>query len=113
EDADITWQLYEILSRQIKDQGLDRVFYEVEMPVLPALVAMEYEGIRIDVEALAEFSRNLAQEMRAAEADIHRLAGREFNVNSNRQLGEILFDHLKLVDRPRKTPTGQYATDEQ
>ncbi|MBL9138325.1 MAG: DNA polymerase I [Verrucomicrobiales bacterium] len=113
EDADVTWQLYEKLRASLVERGLEKVFYEVEMTALPALVAMEYEGIRIDVGALAEFSAELAREMTAAEADIHRLAGHPFNVNSNRQLGDVLFNELRLVEKPRKTPTGQYATDEQ
>ena len=113
EDADVTWQLYRKLEPLLRERGLERVFYEVEMPSLPALVAMEYEGIRIDTRALAEFSVDLAREMAAAEADVHRVAGRPFNVNSNKQLGEVLFDQLRLVEKPKKTPSGQYATDEQ
>ncbi|MBX3747927.1 MAG: DNA polymerase I [Verrucomicrobiae bacterium] len=113
EDADVTWQLAERLRPQLRDRGQERVFFEVEMPVLPALVDMEFAGVRVDAAALAEFSRALAVEMASAEADIHRLAGHEFNVNSNRQLGEVLFNELRLVEKPRKTPTGQFATDEQ
>ncbi|MFN0067022.1 MAG: DNA polymerase I, partial [Limisphaerales bacterium] len=113
EDADVTWQLYGKLRPLLAERAQGRVFYEVEMPVLPALAAMEFEGIRVDAAALAEFSVQLAKEIAAAEADLHRLAGREFNVNSNKQLGEVLFNELKLVEKPRKTPTGQFATDEQ
>lgn len=113
EDADVTWQLGEHLRPLLRERGQERVFFEVEMPVLPALVDMEFAGVRVDAAALAEFSRTLAVEMAAAEADIHRLAGREFNVNSNKQLGEVLFHELRLVEKPRKTPTGQFATDEQ
>ena len=113
EDADVTWQLRERLAPALRDQGLERVFFEVEMPVLPALVAMEAEGIRVDAAVLADLSRELAKEMAAAEADVHRLAGHPFNVHSPKQLGAVLFDELKLVEKPRKTPSGQYATDEQ
>ncbi len=113
EDADVTWQLHERLAPALRDQGLDRVFHQVEMPVLPALVAMESEGIRVDAEVLADLSRDLAKEMAAAEADVHRLAGHPFNVHSPKQLGAVLFDELRLVEKPRRTPSGQYATDEQ
>ncbi len=113
EDADVTWQLRERLAPALRDQGLERVFFEVEMPVLPALVAMEAEGIRVDAAVLADLSRELAKEMAAAEADVHRLAGHPFNVHSPKQLGTVLFDELKLIEKPRKTPSGQYATDEQ
>jgi DNA polymerase-1 len=113
EAADLAGQLRERLLPQLREHGQERVFFEVEMPVLPALAAMEYEGIRVDAAALADFSRSLAMESAAAEADVHRIAGREFNVNSNRQLGEVLFEQLRLSEKPRKTPTGQYATDEQ
>jgi DNA polymerase-1 len=113
ERADVAGQLHERLLAMLRERDQERVFYEVEMPVLPVLVAMEFEGIEVDATALAEYSCSLAKEMAAAEADVQRLANREFNVNSSRQLGEVLFDQLRLVDRPRKTPTGQYATDEQ
>ena len=113
EDADVTWQLYQRLGPALREQNLEHVFHDVEMPLIPALVSMESEGIRIDAAALAEFSRDLAKEMAAAEADVHRLAGHPFNVHSPKQLGTVLFDELRLVEKPRKTPSGQYATDEQ
>ena len=113
EDADVTWQLREKLEPMLRENGLEKVFHEVEMPVLPTVTAMELEGIRVDAAVLADFSVQLAKEMAAAEADIQRLAGREFNVNSNKQLGEVLFNELKLVEKPKKTATGQFATDEQ
>ncbi len=113
EDADVTWRLHNRFAPLLNERGAERVFYEIEMPVLPALVAMESEGVRVDASVLADFSAQLGKQMAEHEGAIHRLAGREFNVNSNKQLGEILFDELKLVDRPRKTATGQYATDEQ
>ncbi len=113
EDADVTWQLREKLEPMLKETGQEKVFHEVEMPVLPTVTAMELEGIRVDDAVLADFSVQLAKEMVSAEADIQRLAGRDFNVNSNKQLGEVLFNELKLVEKPKKTATGQFATDEQ
>ncbi|MBE7503575.1 MAG: DNA polymerase I [Verrucomicrobiales bacterium] len=112
EDADVTWQLHLTFLPRLRDQALERVFYEVEMPALPALVAMEFAGIRVDAAVLGEFSARLAREMAELEATLHRLAGRAFNVNSNKQLGEVLFDELRLVEKPKRTATGQYATDE-
>ena len=91
----------------------ERVFYEIEAPLIPVLVDMEHEGIRVDAAALAEFAAQLGKEMVMLEKTIHQLAGREFNVNSPRQLGEVLFEELKIADAPKKTRTGQYATDEQ
>jgi DNA polymerase-1 len=113
EDADITWQLYGKLLPMLRETGQEMVFHEVEMPVLQTVTDMELEGIRLDAAVLADFSLQLGKEMAAAEADIQRLAGREFNVNSNKQLGEVLFNELKLVEKPKKTATGQFATDEQ
>src|SRR5204862_2532133 len=98
---------------QLKERGQERVFYEIESKLLPVLVDMEHEGVRIDANALAEFATQLANEMAIDEQEIYQLAGRQFNVNSPRQLGEVLFDHLKLIDKPKKTKTGQYSTDEQ
>lgn len=113
EDADITWQLRGVLEPLLKKHGQERVFYEVEAPVLPVLVDMEKEGVRIDSEALAEFSKELAGEMDRLQAEVYELAGEEFNLASPKQLGEILFEKLKLVDKPKKTRTGQYTTNEQ
>ena len=113
EDADVTWQLYGILLPLLKEHGQEKVFFDVEMPLIPALVAMEQEGISIDLFALEEFSGQLAIEMEKAEAEVYQLAGHEFNLKSPKQLGVVLFDELKLVEKPKKTKTGQYATDEQ
>jgi DNA polymerase-1 len=113
EDADVTWQLYQKLAPLLKEQGQEKVFYEVEMPLLPALVAMEHEGISLDIFALEEFSVLLAKELEKAQQEVFQKAGREFNLNSPKQLGVVLFEELKLVDKPKKTKTGQYATDEQ
>jgi DNA polymerase I len=113
EDADVTWQLREKLEPLLKQKGQERVFYEVESPLTPVLADMEFEGIRIDSSALEEFSEQLSKEMAEQEKAIYQLAGTEFNLNSPRQLGEILFDVLKIGGKRKKTRTGQYATNEQ
>ena len=113
EDADVTWQLRAVLEPLLKKRGQERVFFEVESPLLPVLVDMEYEGIRVDAAALAEFAELLAKEMAEHEAAVYELAGTKFNLNSPRQLGQILFDVLKIAEKPKKTKTGQYTTDEQ
>jgi DNA polymerase-1 len=113
EDADVTWQLRAVLESLLKQRGQERVFFEVESPLLPVLVDMEYEGIRVDAAALAEFAELLAKEMAEHEAAVYELAGTKFNLNSPRQLGQILFDVLKIAEKPKKTKTGQYTTDEQ
>ncbi len=113
EDADVTWQLRSALEPLLKEKGQERVFYEVESPLIPVLVDMEFEGVRVDAVALAEFAAQLAKEMDVSEKTIYRLAGTTFNLNSPKQLGQILFDILKIGDAPKKTKTGQYSTDEQ
>jgi DNA polymerase-1 len=113
EDADVTWQLRGALEPLMKEKGQERVFYEVESPLIPVLVDMEFEGIKVDASALAELAAQLSKEMDEAEKAVYRLAGTTFNLNSPRQLGQILFDVLKVGDAPKKTKTGQYATDEQ
>ena len=115
EDADVTFRLKAPLERELADTGAERLFRELEMPLVPVLTAMEERGIRIDTAILAEIGCQLGGEIQAAVADIQRLAGREFNVNSTKALGEVLFDELKIheqagVKRPKKTQTG-YATD--
>ncbi|HUR44701.1 MAG TPA: DNA polymerase, partial [Candidatus Saccharimonadales bacterium] len=113
EDADVTWQLRFKLEPLLKERGQERVYYEIEGPLLPVLVDLEHEGIRVDATALSEFSTQLSKEMDLQEKTICKLAGTEFNVNSPRQLGQILFDVLKICEKPKKTKTGQYSTDEQ
>jgi len=113
EDADVTWQLRGKLEPLLRERGQEKVFYEIEAPLLPVLVAMEVEGVKVDARALEEFAETLANRMAEYQASIHQLAGREFNLNSPKQLGEVLFDELKIGGAPRKTRTGQYATDEQ
>lgn len=113
EDADVTWQLRAKLEPLLKESGQARVYYEIEAPLVSVLVAMEHEGVRIDAEALAEFSIELGEHIERYRTEIYELAGVEFNLNSPKQLGEILFDKLKLSDKPKKTKTGQYTTNEQ
>jgi DNA polymerase-1 len=113
ESADLAWQLHLALEPLLKEKGQERVFYQVEAPLIPVLADMEYEGIKVDAGALAEFANQLAKEIDHLERTICQLAGSTFNLNSPRQLGQVLFDVLKLCDAPKKTRTGQYATDEQ
>ncbi|MDG1890202.1 MAG: DNA polymerase I [Verrucomicrobiota bacterium] len=112
EDADITWQLYRLLEPDIAKLDLDRLFHELEMPLLPVLASMEQEGIRLNTHSMRLFSAQLLEQIQTLEQGIHAMAGEEFNIGSPKQLGEILFGKLKLVDKPKKTKTGQYATNE-
>jgi len=113
EDADVAGQLRTRFEPLLREHGHQRVFEAIETPLLPALVRMERAGIRLDPETLAETSAQLAERIAEIEHAIFRAAGREFNLNSPKQLGEVLFEELKLTDKPKKTRTGQYATDEQ
>jgi DNA polymerase-1 len=113
EDADVTWQLRGVIEPLLKRKGQERVFYEIEAPLVPVLVDMEFEGIRVEAGTLAEIGIQLGKEIEASEKEVHRIAGQEFNLNSTRQLGAILFETLKISDNPKKTKTGLYATDEQ
>ena len=113
EAADITWQLRAAVEPLLKQKGQEQVFYEIESPLVPVLVDMEFEGIKLDSAALAEFAAQLAKEIDEQEKTICRLAGTVFNLNSPRQLGQILFDVMKICAAPKKTKSGQYATDEQ
>lgn len=112
EDADVTWQLAEILRERLKSSGQETVFYEIESPLTPVLVAMEAEGIALNVVALKKIGVQLAQQIENLREQISAVAGRDFNLNSPKQLGEVLFDELKLLEKPKKTKTGQYKTDE-
>ncbi|PWU16701.1 MAG: DNA polymerase I, partial [Verrucomicrobia bacterium] len=113
EDADVTWQLRSFLEPLIQQKAQERVFYEIEAPLVPVLADMEYEGIKLDAAALADFGTQLSKEIDMLEKKVCGLAGKPFNLNSPRQLGQILFDELKICAARRKTRTGQYATDEQ
>ena len=113
EDADVTWQLAGILRDKLGEAEQEKVFFEIESPLTPVLVRMEAEGVRVDTSALAEIGEHLAGNMAALEAKIYEAAETEFNLNSPKQVGEVFFDRLKLVEKPKKTKTGQYKTDEQ
>lgn len=113
EQADLAFQLRAKLEPLLKEKGQARVFYEIESPLVPVLVDMEVEGIRVDAAALADFAAQLGKEIDEHEKVICRLAGTTFNLNSPRQLGQVLFEVMKICEAPKKTKTGQYATDEQ
>ena len=112
EDADVTFRLKQILEKELKENALENLFYEIEMPLMQVLATMEHTGVRIDSEALRQSSVILTDEMLNLEKEIHDMAGYEFNVSSPMQVGEILFDRLKLDDKAKKTKTGQYSTSE-
>lgn len=112
EDADIALQVANVIRPEIKNQGVSRVCYEVECPLIPVLVDMEYEGIRLDTHALEKYSEVLASEIEELQARIFQAAGHEFNIDSPKQLGVVLYDELQLEKNPKKTATGQYSTRE-
>ncbi len=112
EDADITFQLKQILEKDLIENGLENLFYNIEMPLMKVLSKMEQNGVRIDSKALAQSSEILTAEMKLIEIEIIEMAGCEFNVSSPMQVGEVLFDRLKLDDKAKKTKTGQYSTSE-
>jgi DNA polymerase I len=113
EAVDVALQLRAILDGELKAKGQERVYHSIEAPLIPVLVEMEREGIRVDAGALAEFSALLSRQMAEAEKAICRMGTMDFNVNSPRQLGQVLFEVLKICEKPKRTKTGQYATDEQ
>ncbi len=113
EDADITLQLKETFEATLKeDEKLEKLFHRMEMPLVPVLASMEYEGVRVNPDVLQELSGELAQDIGQIEQEIYKVAGVEFNIGSPKQLGEVLFDHLKLLEKPKRTKSGQYATGE-
>jgi DNA polymerase I len=112
EDADITLQLKHILLPQLKEKDVEKVFYEVENPLVKVLVDMEFEGIKIDEGFLNDYSKELEREAKTAEESVYKQAGVRFNLASPKQLGEVLFEKLQLDSKAKKTKTGQYATGE-
>ena len=113
EDADITLRLKNILEQEIKNEGIEELFYNIEMPLIPVLAYMERNGARIDSNALRETSTLLGKRLEEIENGIFEQAGEVFNIASPKQVGDILFGKLKIVEKPKKTKTGQFVTSEE
>ena len=113
EDADITLRLKNKLEPELKKAECEDLFYNIEMPLMPVLAEMEMNGVCLDTESLAETSKQFTNRMNEIEARIYELAGERFNIASPKQVGEILFDKLKIVEKAKKTKTGQYVTSEE
>ena len=113
EDADVTLRLKNKLEPELKKYECEKLFYEIEMPLMPVLAEMEMNGVCLDTESLNETSRILTDRMNEIEKRIYVLAGQSFNIASPKQVGEILFDKLKIVEKAKKTKTGQYVTSEE
>lgn len=113
EDADITLKLKNILEKSINENQLANLLYSIELPLIYVLADMEYTGVKLDENALKEYSKKLTEILISYESEIFKLADGEFNINSAKQVGEILFEKLKIVDKPKKTKTGQYVTSEE
>jgi DNA polymerase-1 len=112
EDADVTFQLYELFAPQLKKENLEDLFFNIEMPLMEVLAKMELSGISLDEKWLAQESIDLENDLRQLESKIFEISGEEFNMNSPKQLGEILFEKMQLDPKAKKTKTGQYATSE-
>ncbi len=112
EDADITFQLKQIFEPEVQKEHLKELFYNMEMPLVEVLKCMEQEGITIDAEGLKVYSEELGKTLDELDISIKKEAGMDFNIDSPKQLGEVLFDHLQIVSKAKKTKTGQYATGE-
>lgn len=112
EDADVTFQLYELFAPQLKKENLEDLFFTIEMPLMEVLAKMELAGISLDEKWLAQESVDLENDLKQLESKIFELSGEEFNMNSPKQLGEILFEKMQLDPKAKKTKTGQYATSE-
>ena len=113
EDADVTLKLKNILQEELKKEGIEELFYNIEMPLVPVLAYMERNGARIDTAALKETSTLFSKRLNEIEEQIYSLAGEPFNISSPKQVGDILFGKLKIVDKPKKTKTGQFVTSEE
>ena len=112
EDADITLQLYEKLSPMLKENGVEKLLNDIEMPLVPVLSRMEANGVRIDTENLKQISDEFGRQIQQVEEKIYEAAGMPFNIASPKQLGEVLFEKLRIDEKAKKTKTGQYATGE-
>ena len=114
EDADVTLKLKNVLEKELKEHAAEHLFYEIEMPLVPVLVNIESNGVRIDTEALKQSSEHFTLRLQEIEKEIYALAGGEtFNIGSPKQVGEVLFDRLQIVEKAKKTKTGQYVTSEE
>ncbi|WP_329904608.1 DNA polymerase I [Porphyromonas pogonae] len=113
EDADITYRLYETFVPLLREQGLEELMQNIEMPLVPVLASMEREGVKLDTEVLGHKAQDMNAKLLRLENEIHRLAGQSFNINSSQQVGAVLFDKLKIADKPKKTKTGGYSTSEE
>ncbi len=113
EDADITLQLKNKLEPELKKHACERLFYDIEMPLMPVLADMEMTGVCLDTNSLLQTSKELTVRMNEIEARIYELAGEQFNISSPKQVGDILFGKMKIIDKPKKTKTGQYVTSEE
>ena len=113
EDADITLQLKHVLEPKLKEVEAENLFWNIEMPLVPVLADMELHGVRLDTAALEETSRIFTQRMNQYEQEIYELAGESFNISSPKQVGEMLFGKLQIMEKPKKTKTGQYVTSEE
>ena len=113
EDADVTLKLKNVLEKELKEQGAEHLFYEIEMPLVPVLVNIESNGVLLDTEALKQSSQHFTVRLQEIEKEIYEMAGETFNISSAKQVGEVLFDKLKIVEKAKKTKTGQYVTSEE
>ena len=113
EDADITLQLKNRLEPELKKRECESLFYQIEMPLMPVLAEMEMNGVVLDTESLKQTSKDLTARMNEIETRIYELAGEQFNISSPKQVGDILFAKMKIIDKPKKTKTGQYVTSEE
>jgi DNA polymerase I len=113
EDADVTMKLKEVLEPELKKNNLEHLFYEVEMPLVRVLASIESNGIRLDSSSLALSSQEMTSKMKQIEQEIYQLAGVEFNISSPKQVGEVLYDKLNIVEKAKKTKSGQYSTSEE
>ena len=113
EDADVTLKLKNILEKELKSQALEELFYNIEMPLVPVLVNLECNGVLLDVDSLKQSSTHFTQRLQEIEEEIYALANTSFNIASPKQVGEVLFDQLKITSKAKKTKTGQYVTSEE
>ncbi|BEH00010.1 DNA polymerase I [Bacteroides sedimenti] len=112
EDADVTLKLKNVLEKELKENGVEDLFYKIEMPLVPVLANIERNGMKLDTDTLGQTSEDFNSRMNEIEKEIFALAGMEFNISSPKQVGEVLFEKLKVVEKAKKTKTGQYSTSE-